>query len=151
MIVGRSAAGRGVVERDFVSAEEPDSNEDDLVLLGWRLDVCAAGFADSGSVTAGFDDRDWEKWAANLEVNEELCALLAGVGSGGGWTLITGSEGRLRYFLVSAPSNIPSRKEENSNSHKYRERRNDKVVRVMLQIGRWKMKRKHTCPYWDPC
>lgn len=44
-MVGRSAAGRGVVERDFVPTEEPDSSEDDLVLLGWRPDVCAAGFA----------------------------------------------------------------------------------------------------------
>lgn len=93
--MGRSVAGRGVVERDLVSVEEPDSSDDDLVVPGCRDVECAAGF---GWVTAGFGDRACEKCAANFEVNE-LC--VEGVGSGGGWTLITGSEGRLRYFLVS--------------------------------------------------
>lgn len=87
-----------------------------------------------------------------MEVNEELCVLLAGVGSGGGWTLITGSEGRLRCFLVSTPSNIPSRKEaENLNSLKYGEKGETTTVRITLQLGKVEMKKKHTCPYWDPC
>lgn len=52
VIVGCVGAGRGVVERDFVPLDEPDSRDEDLVPGGCRPGDgdCAAGFTDAESV-----------------------------------------------------------------------------------------------------
>lgn len=97
-------AGRGVVDRFFVPVEEPDSKDADRVLGGLSPEEAAGGSAGVNEgcvVEVCFDDREWEKWAANFELRDGVGTLLD-VGSGGTCTLTTeGTEGRLSRDHIS--------------------------------------------------
>lgn len=96
--------GRGVVDRLFVPVEEPDSKDAGRVLGGLSPEEAAGGSVgvhEVGVVEICFDDREWEKCAANFELRDGVGTLL-GVGSGGTctWTM-EGTEGRLSRDNIS--------------------------------------------------
>jgi hypothetical protein len=109
-------AGRGVVDRFFVPAEEPDSKDADRVLGGLSPEDGGGGSAGVDEVCVVevcFDDREWEKWAANFELRDGVGTLLdVGSGGTGAWTT-EGTEGRLsRNNISTSDSKGDDRKRE---------------------------------------
>ena len=97
-------AGLGVVDRFFVSAEEPDSKDADRVLGGLILEEGTGGSAGVDEVCVVdicFDGREWKKWAANFERRDGIGTWLGG-GSGGTCTLTAeGTESSLSRDNIS--------------------------------------------------
>ena len=103
-------AGRGIVDRFFVPAQESDSKDADQVLGGLIHEEGTGGSAGVDEVCVVeicFDDREWENWVANFELRDGVGTLL-GIGCGGTctWTTEgTDSEGRLSRNISTSNSN----------------------------------------------